>query len=122
LNYYSHPGEQYFCILDRAAALDSEADRGANTLDQIGSSLKRHYPDLPLITTQELLNQYDRFIVCDVDWLRWYERTIEDHDEFQCETLSVESPSAAAIGIRLVLVHNLKPPKLTSASQNWRRR
>ena len=108
LNFYSNPGEQYFCILDRQAALDPEADRGANTLDQIGSALKRHYPDLPLITTQELLSQYDRFIVCDVDWLLWYERNIENRSEFKCSEVAVESSEARPIHAVLV-EHRARP-------------
>ena len=121
VNYYAPVPGRYFVIADRAAAIDQRACRAANNLDQIAAALKRHYPDLPILTTDELLHQANEFVVVDTNSFCWFERNIKGQPNYQCEPIENEDEELLRRGFKRVLVRNLEPPEISLAPRQWRR-
>jgi uncharacterized membrane protein len=121
-NFYSEGNTELLTIIDRPAAIDPEAGHGANTNNQIATALKRHYPDLPILTTRELLDGYTTFIVIDESWLRWFELRMEDHPEFECKLLNIAIPEPNPGQIEVYLVQKRDAESLSQSPRAWRRR
>jgi hypothetical protein len=121
-NYYSAPSEQYVFVVDRDSAFDSAAGRGANNAVQVAAALKRNYPELPILTNAELLEQFDKFIVVDETWMPWFRRNIQNHPDFQCDLLPREQHPELKWPITPVLVHQLQARQLSQRPADWRRK
>ncbi len=122
LSFYSEPTTELLTIVDRPAAIDPDAGHGANTNNQIAMALKRHYPDLPIVSTQELLDGYGSFIVIDESWLKWFELRLEDHPDFECKPLLDAIPEPNPVGIEIYLVQKRDQQSLSQSPRVWRRR
>jgi hypothetical protein len=87
--HYASSREKYLFVLDKHASTLPAAHRMANNLDQYAAALRRNYPRINIITTNELLEQYAEFYVLDSPGLLWYETNVEKRPELSCERLSV---------------------------------
>jgi hypothetical protein len=88
MNYYQKQDGRLLHVIDRECALDPRAIRSANTYDQIGTALKRNYPQIPIMTTEELLDKYGEFIVIDHPNSLWFERRISGQAGFESERVA----------------------------------
>ena len=118
-NYYSSPSDQFLMIVDQEAVLDPQAGRGANNSNQTATALKRRYPELPIVTTAELLQNYRTFIVIDESYFRWFRRNIYDNPELQCNPL-VANEMATQFPTTAFMVRNLHASTLSERSINRR--
>jgi hypothetical protein len=92
-SFYASPNEQYLYATDQDAALLPEALRGANNLEQYAAALRRQQYAFPIISTDELLDQYDEFLVLDCPDFLWYEANIANRADFECRPRSDAVPS-----------------------------
>lgn len=112
--HYRSPSQNLICVIDRDAAIDPKASRRANNLDQIATALKRHYPELPIYTTAELLARYDRFIVLKVEWLVWFERNIDGRENLWWRNVMSQCDDLRSRGVSPILVSRIDraaPPR-----------
>ncbi|GET35667.1 glycosyltransferase family 39 protein [Microseira wollei] len=87
--YYSPKPSRYFHILDWETALKN-TDSAFATGDYTHlSALKRQYPLINSIQSQEFIKKYDRFLVLNEKDQKWFEWRIQNHPKYEVKSLGI---------------------------------
>jgi hypothetical protein len=93
VHYSSHPN-RYFHILDWETALKN-TDSAFATGDYTHlSALKRQYPVINTIQSQEFLKKYDRFLVLNETDQKWFEWKIKNNPKYEVKSLVIAEQGA----------------------------
>ena len=101
-SYYSPQSNKYFDILDWETALNNTSSMFATGDYKALDALKRNYPQLNIIQSQEFINKYDRFLVLNEIDQKWFEKRIENNPKYQVKLLGTTEGAFGPLHVFLV--------------------
>jgi Dolichyl-phosphate-mannose-protein mannosyltransferase len=87
--HYSSNPNRYFHILDWETALKNTESAFATGDYTHLSALKRQYPEINTIQSQEFLKKYDRFLVLNEKDQKWFEWRIKNNPKYEVKSLGI---------------------------------
>ncbi len=86
-NFYSPNSYRYFDILDWETAFNNTTSLFATGDYKALDAIKRNYPHLNIVQSNEFLNKFDRFIVLNELDQQWFETRIDNNPEYFVKSL-----------------------------------
>ena len=70
-------------VLDWESALDPRATRSAVNNHKMMKAMVEHYPSHKVMEGADILEEWDRFYLIEIDWYRWSERHLHQSDRWK---------------------------------------